>query len=118
MKFQIGDRVKVWDVDQNTGDVVYDKGTVVAVHGNDVLQLQTDYWNKVYQYYHIKQCKKLKPKKEKELWIRGDISSFNYLIKDCMPGDQAGPFIMPSYDSIPYSLRDLPWTKLVPEKKK
>lgn len=62
MLFNIGDRVRVYDVDQTNGRKVFDKGTITWIAEDSGLYIATDFWQAA--WYHPIQCIKLKKKLE------------------------------------------------------
>lgn len=80
----INDRVRVYDVNQTSGCVVTDTGTVMGLNGPDGIFVSHDNWvNRVEfgvekgHWYLVKQCKKLKKKKKPRSYEAELVNRFN-----------------------------------------
>ncbi len=71
MKFEVGNRVRFYGNSQiGAIDDVPDegiKGTVRRFHGIHWLDINTDSYGEI--TVHVKQCRKLKPKKHRSVWV-------------------------------------------------
>lgn len=66
MKFKIGDRVVAYDCYSKL------KGKIVGIE-DSLLDVEHDVGGKSkISFFHPKQCRKLKPKKRRELWVKFD----------------------------------------------
>ena len=82
MEFKTGDRVRVFDTDQtsssrkNEPENLWTDGRVLQV-GKHCLLVDADYWGE--HWFHKKQCRKLKPKKRRVIWVDKD-----HLKRECI----------------------------------
>jgi len=82
MKFQVGDRIRVYDVCQMTNIVTSDKGMIEFIGEDGILLVRMDNWgtkpSNVF-YFHSKQCRKLIKKiKFPSEWILQPITRERY----------------------------------------
>ena len=66
LKYEIGDRVRVYDIDQTTTAAIEDKGVIEEIDNNR-LWVRMDFWgipSKNAFWFHKKQCRRLVKKKK------------------------------------------------------